>query len=457
MIRDKINAIISEVNENLAEREELVHTIALALLTRKNLFVLGEPGQAKSQAIDSFRSHINGAKQFEILMSKGIDQEQLFGRLDLASIIPGHISNSVLKNDEGYMNYLELLGRLVEDSAADTQKDDFLNAASELRQKMEEYRKNLAELKGNRPEILTEGKIPDSHICFLDEIFKANDGVLNSLLKALNERVYTNEGVTVNIPVVSFFSASNEIPNFSNPEEKSLRALYDRFDFKVCTRYVDEKSNRMRILKQKQDGYSGGNHTEITLNELEQAQNEVRRVQVPESINEIMDNILCDLRGKGIPVTDRKYFNFTPIVQAHAYLAGRDTVIPEDLLSLVNYLWDKPTEYASVEETIKNLSENPIREMLDDLMVQALNLYSDFENTSNKVQGLIVLRNNLLDVYGIIERKKDELSEDDVAHVAIDSTLESIEELSKKAHQQTNYTYVPLHELKQISVAANKI
>ena len=72
MLRDKINAIISEVNSQLAEREELVYTIALALLTRKNLFVLGDPGQAKSQAIDSFRSHIRDARQFEILMSKGI-------------------------------------------------------------------------------------------------------------------------------------------------------------------------------------------------------------------------------------------------------------------------------------------------------------------------------------------------------------------------------------------------
>lgn len=49
MLNDKMNALIEEVCGELAEREELVHTIALALLTGKNLFVLGEPGQAKSQ------------------------------------------------------------------------------------------------------------------------------------------------------------------------------------------------------------------------------------------------------------------------------------------------------------------------------------------------------------------------------------------------------------------------
>ena len=87
MLKTKMNAVISEVCDSLAERDELIHVIALALLTRKNLFVLGEPGQAKSQAIDRFRSHITDAKQFDVLMSKGIDQEQLFGRLDLAETV----------------------------------------------------------------------------------------------------------------------------------------------------------------------------------------------------------------------------------------------------------------------------------------------------------------------------------------------------------------------------------
>lgn len=214
MLNDTMNAVIDDVCENLAEREELVHTIALALLTEKNLFVLGKPGQAKSQAIDLFRAHISGAKQFEILMSKGTDQEQLFGRLDLASIIPGHISHSALKNDDEYQKMAEYMERLLDDAANDAGGTSYFAAASELQQRMETYRKCLAELHSGIPEMLTENKIPESHICFLDEIFKSNDGVLNSLLKALNERVYTNEGVSVKIPVISFISASNEIPNF---------------------------------------------------------------------------------------------------------------------------------------------------------------------------------------------------------------------------------------------------
>ena len=49
-LREKMLAVIADVNSEVVEREELIDMIAIALLTRKNLFILGEPGQAKSYA-----------------------------------------------------------------------------------------------------------------------------------------------------------------------------------------------------------------------------------------------------------------------------------------------------------------------------------------------------------------------------------------------------------------------
>ena len=83
MGNEKILKVMAEVNAAVCEREELVRCIALCLLTRRNLFVLGDVGQAKSYAIDQFCGRITGAKQFSTLMSKQTDTEQLFGRLDL--------------------------------------------------------------------------------------------------------------------------------------------------------------------------------------------------------------------------------------------------------------------------------------------------------------------------------------------------------------------------------------
>ena len=79
-----------------------------------------------------------------------------------------------------------------------------LRQLGEMTELTQGYRKALAELHGNDPHIQTKGKIPESHIVFIDELFKANDGILISLLTALNERRYTNEEVTVDIPTISF-------------------------------------------------------------------------------------------------------------------------------------------------------------------------------------------------------------------------------------------------------------
>ena len=82
-LRDKMLAVMQDVNSQVAEREELVELIAIALLTRTNLFILGKPGQAKSLSINLFRQRITGARQFERLLSKQTDEDQLFGRIDL--------------------------------------------------------------------------------------------------------------------------------------------------------------------------------------------------------------------------------------------------------------------------------------------------------------------------------------------------------------------------------------
>ena len=67
MLKEKMIAVISAVNDEVAERRDLINMIAVCLLTRKNLFILGDTGAAKSYAINRFRRRIVGARQFERL------------------------------------------------------------------------------------------------------------------------------------------------------------------------------------------------------------------------------------------------------------------------------------------------------------------------------------------------------------------------------------------------------
>ena len=295
-LRDKMLAVIDDVNGSVAEREELVEMVAIALLTRKNLFVLGEPGQAKSYAINLFRQHITGARQFERLLSKQSDEEQLFGRVDLSSLIPGSIPDSALEDDAVYQSLCFDLKRAVDGLEQMEDAPETFSALGRSADKLETYRKAVALLRGNEPVVQTAGKIPEAEIVFLDECFKCNDGVLNSLLTALNERKYTNEGHTYPIPTISFFAASNEIPNFSDPQEKILEALYDRLELKVVTANLEERDTRLAVLKNKQGGVFGQVSSAITLEELVEMQREAAAIPVPDAVNELADDILCELR-----------------------------------------------------------------------------------------------------------------------------------------------------------------
>ena len=293
MNNSKIKAVMSEVAAEAAERDEMIHCIAIALLASKNIFILGDTGQAKSYCINGFRKHITDAKQFERIMSKQTDEEQLFGRLDLSSIIPGNMPSNELSKDVSYSVKLNEVKKAYAQYEIDG-KTESLEKAQRLVKELGDIKEIICAIKEIEPKVITTGKIPDSHIVFLDEIFKSNDGILNSLLTALNERVYTNEGQTMKIPTISFFAASNEIPDFSEPENEILKPLYDRVDLKIVTEYVKEKENRQAILKQKQQSALKSNNTMITLNELYAMQNEVKLVKVSNSINEIMEAVIQD-------------------------------------------------------------------------------------------------------------------------------------------------------------------
>ncbi|MGN0107403.1 MAG: AAA family ATPase, partial [Hominilimicola sp.] len=274
MNNQKIVNVMSEVAAEAAEREELIQCIAVALLAGKNLFILGDTGQAKSYCINAFRKRITDAKQFERLLSKQTDEEQLFGRLDLSSIIPGNMPSDELMKDISYSVKAKEVENAYKQYEIDG-KSESLIKAMELTEELDKIKKIICSVKGNAPKVVTAGKIPDSNIIFLDEIFKSNDGILNSLLTALNEHVYTNEGQVMKIPAISFFSASNEIPDFNESENQILKPLYDRFDLKVVTEYVKDKDNRLKILKQKQNSVSASTSATITLEELKIMQNEV--------------------------------------------------------------------------------------------------------------------------------------------------------------------------------------
>lgn len=442
---EKMHAVMEDVNTSVAERDELVATIATALLTRKNLFILGDPGQAKSYAINAFRQRIVGARQFERLLSKQTDEEQLFGRIDLSSLLPGAVPQMVLDQDNKYKALRATLeAKISNASSAELQQ---------LTEELEIYKKALSALHSGEPSVLTTGKIPEADICFLDEIFKCNDGVLNSLLTALNERKYTNEGRTYPIPTISFFGASNEIPNFNDPQEKILSALYDRLELKLVTENIADRNNRLAVLQNKQAGNFGQVQATISLDELVDMQQEVASIPVPQAVNELMDDVLCELRKNGVAVSDRKYLGYYPIAQATAWLSGHSEVTTRDLLSLKHYLWQNPTDIPTVTSILSRMCINPLQDKVNDIRGAAKDVAEDL---SAAVAGGIdgkkafrKFRTELLRVYGMYQDLEAK-AESDGERTMLTELLNDLEHDSRTAHEKHGYTYATLQELTEL-------
>ena len=301
--------------------------------------------------------------------------------------------------------------------------------------------------------VLTTGKIPEADICFLDEAFKCNDGVLNSLLTALNERKYTNEGRTYPIPTISFFAASNEIPNFNDPQEKILAALYDRLELKVVTQNIAGRENRLRMLKAKQSGSSGQIQCTITLDELLEMQREVAAIPVPDAANELADDILCELRKNGMTVSDRKYLGYYPIAQAKAWLSGHTQVESTDLLALKNYLWHLPADRVMVESTLQRMCVNPMLDKVNDVRSMAMEARDEYDaarSDTNKAgaanRALVKLRGELLRLFEM-QKKLEAEARTDSERALTAELLQDMEQISRQAHEAVGFTYIPLEQL----------
>jgi MoxR-like ATPase len=294
----KLAAIRDELNRLFLERSELVDGALCALLSASHLIVIGPPGTAKSMLADELCRRVEGANYFQWLLTKFSTPEEIFGAVSLKSL----------------------------------EQDD--------------YRR------------VTDHKLPEAHIAFLDEIFKANSSILNALLTLINERIFHNGRERVTVPLITLFGASNELP-----DEEELTALFDRFMLRFTVDYIGEDFRFLKML----EGPTRGERTALSFTDLGDLRAGAAAVAVPGGILQAIAQLRRNLAAQQIIASDRRWRNALGILRAHALLYGRNQAGEEDLPFLEHVLWKDPEELPKVRDAIRRLVkgfEDEARELL---------------------------------------------------------------------------------------------
>lgn len=316
---ESLQTIALELKDFAIEREDEVDTAVCALLSGQHVLLLGAPGLAKSMLAREICRRIDGASYFEYLLSRYTTDKDLF-------VAVTNIEEKEVANGGKSVRFV--------------------------------------------PDVT--GMLPEAHIAFLDEIFKANSATLNALLTLINERKFHIQGKPVSCPLISMFGASNEIPE----AEEGLDALYDRFMVRFVVERVKERGNRIRMRQQSRSRRAGqatgGLHpTTLTLAELQDLQKQVYQVQVPQVIDERVEELIEKLLAEGIIISDRRDVRIDPLIQAHALLMeGRNQVNETDLTILQHCFWAQPSEIKTVQRVVLSIS-NPMENKAIELLDQA--------------------------------------------------------------------------------------
>jgi MoxR-like ATPase len=230
---------------------------------------------------------------------------------------------------------------------------------------------SLSAMERDEYERVIQNYLPAAHFAFLDEMFKANSAILNSLLCILNERLFNNGHKLIKVPLLSVIGASNEYP------EAGLEALYDRFLFRVLVKPVTEPKSFAKMIKcglsRKKESVASGSHIRSTilsiaelralnsksfptemfydshLQFLASLNQSLRRESVDTDITTANATLLEDERERYI-VSNRRFVEIARVVQVSGYTHGRTRVSWIDFLFLPHTLWNHPDDFDEIKE-----------------------------------------------------------------------------------------------------------
>jgi MoxR-like ATPase len=290
-LTEKLNAVLKDIKETFVGKDEIVDLLGIGLLAKENAFLLGPPGTAKSAIVRALSNGIEEGKNFEYLLTRFTEPNEIFGPFDIRKLKEGELITN------------------------------------------------------------TEGMMPEASMVFLDEIFNANSAILNSLLMALNEKIFRRGKETKKLPALMFVGASNVLP-----EDEALNALLDRFLIRIQCDYVDpDLLHQVLLAGWKLEGNNTEEKPTITADEIRALQLQCRNIDLSPIRKQYVD-IVHSLRNTGIKVSDRRAVKLQNLIAASALMCGRTAAVLSDLWVL-KYIWDTEEQIEILEGIINQIIE----------------------------------------------------------------------------------------------------
>jgi MoxR-like ATPase len=327
-VRQKFQLFRAELTNALVERGEEVDLLLTSLICQENPLLIGPPGTAKSFLVDALMEWMDGQK-FQMLFTRYSLPEEVFGPVSLMGL----------------------------------KQDRFVR--------------------------VIEGKLPCADIAFGDEIFNASSGILNTLLKILNERVYEQgDGSKTKIPLKLFVGASNQWPH-EQEQGKELNALFDRFLLRKRVKPILSREGRQRLWWNPPRLPKPS--TRIYPGEIHIAHQESLGIPWSEAAKVAFESILTQLGREGILPGDRRQMKAVRAVQAFAYLEGATEVVPEHLQILCHVLWEDPAEQPEKVASVIAKVAAPVGMKANSLVFEAEEIVSKL-NPGNLAEAAVAAR-----------------------------------------------------------------
>lgn len=285
-------------------KEEIIRLLFVSAIAGEHMVMVGPPGTAKSALVRAF-SEVVEADYYDYLLTRFTEPNEIFGPVDIQAFRQGRYERRI------------------------------------------------------------EGMLPTAEIAFLDEIFKANSAILNSLLTLLNARTFTHGNKKVEVPLLSLFAASNEVPG-----DEALSALFDRFLLRVNVGYLD--SYHFRGLLQKGAALEAKAIARTAPRKPAVKAAELRRLQagfgpmlarLPEEFLTTYKALVFQVRSEGIGLSDRRAVKMLKLFVASAVFDGRDGVTDADFFVL-RHVWNTPEQEEVLQEIVgpildRHYEQNP--------------------------------------------------------------------------------------------------